>query len=248
MRAYVIPDVHGQMDELRRAHALIAVDRDRTGEDAPVIHLGDLVDRGPASADVVEYLRRGPIRGGAWVTLRGNHDFMFRLFLEDPKLRDPGLNPAYTWLHDRLGGRNTLASYGVDADPSREVADLWHEALARVPLAHRIFLDNLPLLHRTEQAVFVHAGIRPGIPLMAQSPQDLMWIRQGWLEDESDHGLLVVHGHTALEAPTHHGNRVNLDAGAGYGRPLAVAAIEGRDVWLLTEDGRAPLCPDKGTA
>lgn len=243
MRLYVIPDIHGRIDELRRVHALIAADRARTDEDAPVVHLGDLVDRGRASAEVIEYLRRGPARGGPWITVRGNHDFMFRLFLDDPRLRDPGLNPAYTWLHERLGGRETLASYGIDASPGRDLADLWAEARARVPLAHRVFLDNLPLLHRTEAAVFVHAGIRPGVPLIAQSPQDLMWIRRGWLDDASHQGPLVIHGHTVVDAPIHYGHRVNLDAGAGYGRPLAVAAVEGRDVWLLTEDGRVPLCP-----
>ncbi|TNC73336.1 metallophosphoesterase [Rubellimicrobium roseum] len=248
MRAYVLGDIHGQIDQLRRAHALIAADRARTGEDAPIIHLGDLTDRGPASRDVIDYLLAGPVAGGRWITIRGNHDFMFRLFLDDPTVQDPGLNPAYTWLHDRLGGRDTLRSYGVDVAEDRPVADLWAEAQGRVPLPHRVFLDNLPLLHRTESAVFVHAGIRPGVPLIAQEPTDLMWIRQGWLDDRSDHGPLVVHGHTALDAPVHYGNRVNLDAGAGYGRPLVPAVVEGRDVWLLTEEGRDPLLPDTAPA
>ena len=244
MRAYAIGDIHGQMDELRRVHALIAADRARTGEDAPVVHLGDLVDRGPESAGVIDYLCRGPAAGSApWITLRGNHDFMFRLFLDDPERRDPGLNPAYTWLHERLGGSTTLASYGVDAAPGRALPDLWAEARARVPEAHRVFLDNLPLLFRTEAAVFVHAGIRPGVPLVAQAPQDLMWIRKGWLEETGDHDLLVVHGHTVVDAPVHYGNRVNLDAGAAYGGPLAVALVDGREVWLLTEEGRVPLLP-----
>ena len=244
MRAYAIGDIHCQLDALRRVHALIAADRARTGEDAPVVHLGDLVDRGPESAGVIDYLRLGPVAGAApWITLRGNHDFMFRLFLDDPERRDPGLNPAYTWLHERLGGSTTLASYGVDAAAGRPLPDLWAEARVRVPEAHRIFLDNLPLLYRTEAAVFVHAGIRPGVPLVAQAPQDLMWIRKGWLDDTTDHGLLVVHGHTVVDAPVHYGNRVNLDAGAAYGGPLAVALVDGREVWLLTGDGRVPLLP-----
>ena len=243
MRTYVLGDIHGQIDQLRRAHALIAADRTTTGEDAPIVHLGDLTDRGPASAEVVEFLLRGPASGGPWITIRGNHDFMFRLFLDDPLAHDPGLNPAYTWLHERLGGRETLQSYGVDTSDDRAPADLWAEARARVPVGHRVFLDNLPLLHRTEQVVYVHAGIRPGVPLIAQAPTDLMWIRTGWLDDTSDHGLLVVHGHTALEEPFNYGNRVNLDAGAGYGRPLIPAVVEGRDVWLLTEEGRVPLRP-----
>nr|WP_245218736.1 metallophosphoesterase [Rubellimicrobium aerolatum] len=239
-------DIHGHPDALRRAHALIAADMARTGEPAPVVHLGDLTDRGPASREVMDYLIAGPKQGGPWIVLRGNHDFMFRLFLDDPTARDPGLNPAYTWLHDRLGGRETLASYGVDVSDHRSVAEVWAEARARVPLSHRVFLDNLPLLHRSEQAVFVHAGLRPGVPLIAQEPTDLMWIRDGWLDDPRDHGLLVVHGHTALDAPHHHGNRVNLDGGAGYGRPLVPAVVEGRDVWLLTPEGRVPLRPPEG--
>lgn len=243
MRRYAVGDIHGQFEELTRIHDWIAADRRRTGwTDAPVVHLGDLVDRGPESGAVVEYLRLGPAPGTApWVVLRGNHDYMFRLFLDDPALQDPGLNPSYTWLHDRLGGRETLASYGVDAHPDRPLPDLWAEARARVPETHRVFLDNLPLMHRSEAAVFVHAGIRPGVPLVAQAPQDLMWIRRGWLEERGDHGLLVVHGHTVVDRPTHYGNRVNLDSGAGYGARLEVAAIDGRDVWILTQDGRKPL-------
>lgn len=243
MRAYAVPDIHGYLDELRRVHRLIAADRARTGEDAPVIHLGDLVDRGPDSFGTIEYLRRGPVAGGPWITLRGNHDFMFRLFLEGHDQRDPGLNPAYTWLHGRLGGRETLRSYGIDAGDERDPSDLSAEARARVPEAHRVFLDNLPLLHRTEAAVFVHAGIRPGVPLVAQAPTDLMWIREDWLDAAYD-GPLVVHGHTVVDRPTHYGHRVNLDSGAGYGEPLAAAFVDGRDVWLLTEDGRVPLRPE----
>lgn len=243
MAVYAVGDIHGQADELRRVHALIAADRRRTGEDGPVLHLGDLVDRGPASAEVVDYLRRGPSSGAPWITLRGNHDLMFRLFLDDPELRDPGLDPAYTWLHDRLGGRETLASYGVAADGDRPLADLWAEARARVPGSHLVFLDNLPLLHRTGSAVFVHAGIRPGVPLIAQAPQDLVWIRKGWLDDDSHRGPLVVHGHTVVKRPTHLGHRLDLDTGAGYGAPLTVALVEGRDAWALTGDGRVPILP-----
>ena len=247
MAHYVVPDIHGQFDELRRVHALIAADRARTGEDGPVVHLGDLVDRGPDSAGVVDYLLRGP-KGGLppWITLRGNHDFMFRLFLKNPALRDPGLNPAYDWGHERLGGRATLRSYGVDAPDDRPLLDLGREARDLVPAAHRVFLDNLPLLHRTEWAVFVHAGIRPGVPLIAQEPTDLMWIRKGWLDagPGAMAGMpLVVHGHTVVDQPSHHGHRVNLDTGAGYGEPLIAAVVEGRDIWLLTEDGREPLLP-----
>jgi serine/threonine protein phosphatase 1 len=248
MRAYAIPDVHGHLDELLRVHRLIAADRVRHGwDDAPVIHMGDLVDRGPDSAGVIDFLLQGPVGGPRWITIRGNHDFLFRLFLADPSLSDPGLNPRYMWLDGPLGGRRTLDSYGVDADEDRPIAEIHAEAAAKVPGAHLAFIDGLPLMHSTGAAVFVHAGIRPGVPLVAQAPQDLMWIRKGWLDARPGTMMgapLVIHGHTVVDAPEHHGFRVNLDCGAGYGRPLVAAAVEGREVSLLTEDGRVPLRPD----
>lgn len=247
-RTYAIGDVHGQLDLLVAAHGLVAADRRRTGDDAaPVVHLGDVVDRGPESAETVEYLLLGPARGGPWVTLKGNHDHMFLLFLGSPRAHDPGLRRDYSWLHARLGGRATLRSYGVDAAEGRPDDELWREAQARVPARHRAFLDRLPLMRRADGAVFVHAGIRPGVPLDAQESKDLLWIRKGFLDDPRDHGVLVVHGHTVVDQPSHFGNRVDLDTGAAYGGPLTAAVVEGRDVWVLTEEGRIPLLPGAGT-
>lgn len=246
-RAYVIGDVHGQLALLVAAHERIAADRARHHDHAaPVIHLGDVVDRGPESAQVVEYLRMGPARGGPWITLKGNHDHMFALFLADPAAQDPGLRSDLGWLHGRLGGRQTLQSYGVDAGEGRPVPEVWREAQERVPAAHRAWLGARPLMHRAERAVFVHAGIRPGVPLDLQIPQDLMWIRAGFLTDRRDHGVLVVHGHTVVDEPTHFGNRVDLDTGAAYGGPLTVAVVEGREVSILGDEGRTPLLPPEG--
>lgn len=243
-RAYAIGDIHGHLDRLAAAHALIAADRRRTGDhDAPVIHLGDLVDRGPESAEVIEYLSAGPAAGGRWITLKGNHDYMFELFLRDPALRDPGLRAELTWLHPALGGQQTLASYGIAGADRRAPRDLAAEAAVRVPDRHRAFLAGLPLMHRLAEAVFVHAGIRPGVALDAQSPQDLMWIRKDFHLSTADHGALVVHGHTPVDRPTHYGNRLNLDTGAAYGGPVTVAMIEGRAAWELTPDGRVALPP-----
>jgi serine/threonine protein phosphatase 1 len=243
-RVYAIGDVHGRLDELIEAHRRIAADRRGTGDlDAPVVHLGDLVDRGPESAEVVEYLLMGLAAGEPWVTLRGNHDAMFLLFLGDAQARDPGLRSDLTWLDPRLGGRQTLASYGVDVSDRRAVQAIADEARARVPVGHQEFLEALPLFHETTDAIFVHAGLRPGVPLARQAPVDLTWIRRGFLDDRTDHGRLVVHGHTVVDLPEHHGNRVNIDTGAGYGRPLTAVVVEGRDVWVLTEAGRVPLRP-----
>jgi serine/threonine protein phosphatase 1 len=235
-RIYAIGDIHGQLDRLAACHRLIAADRDRTGDrSAPVVHLGDLVDRGPDSAGVIAFLMAGPPE---WRTILGNHDAMFLRWMADPHDSDPNLNPAYTWLHEKLGGTNTLDSYGVAEGPA-----MWDRARAQVPQAHLDWLAALPLTVETPDLLFVHAGIRPGVPLTAQDPQDLIWIRRPFLDDTRDHGRLIVHGHTPVGVPTHFGNRVDLDTGAGYGHDLTVAVFEGRDCALLSPFGRIALPP-----
>ncbi|MFN3646446.1 MAG: metallophosphoesterase [Gemmobacter sp.] len=244
MRAYAIGDIHGHLDLLQAAHERIAADRAATGDaTAPVIHIGDLVDRGPDSRGVIAYLMAGIAAGAPWVVLKGNHDRMFSYFLETPSRRDPKLRADLSWLHPRLGGGPTLTSYGVHAPADRPEAAVHADALAAVPQAHRDFLDGLPVLHRHGQAVFVHAGIRPGVALDAQTEDDLTWIRHDFLDDPRDHGLLVVHGHTAVDRATHYGNRLNIDSSAAYGGPVSAVVIEGRDVWLLGAAGREPLRP-----
>lgn len=244
MRSYAIGDIHGQLGLLKAAHERIARDRAAVGDaEAPVVHLGDLVDRGPDSAGVVEHLRQGVEAGAPWLVLKGNHDRLFTHFLADPAWQDPRLRSELAWLHPRLGGAATLASYGVRSPGDRPLAPVHAEAVAAVPAAHRAFLETRPVWLRRGEAVFVHAGILPGVAMEAQAEDDLVWIRQGFLEDPRDHGFLVVHGHTALDAPQHYGNRVNLDSSAGYGGPLSAVAIEGRRVFLLTEAGRVALTP-----
>ncbi|MFN4157688.1 MAG: metallophosphoesterase family protein [Gemmobacter sp.] len=242
MQTYAIGDIHGHLDLLRRAHDLIAADQARHGA-AQVVHLGDLVDRGPDSRGVVDYLAEGIGGGQDWIVLKGNHDRMFTLYLEDAPRHDPGLRPDLSWLHPRLGGATTLASYGVANPGDRPLAPVHAEARAAVPQAHLAFLDGLPTSHLRGEVLFVHAGIRPGIPLADQTEDDLLWIRGNFLEDPRDHGPLVVHGHTALDVPTHYGNRVNLDSSAAYGGTLTAAVFEGRDVFVLTPKGRVPLRP-----
>ncbi len=244
MRSYAIGDIHGHIDLLLRAHDLIAEDRRHTGDmDAPVIHLGDYVDRGPDCRAVVDHLLQGTQAGQNWVTLKGNHDRMFTRFLNDPMEREEGLRPDLAWLHPRLGGAATLASYGVRNAADRPLAPVHAEAVEAVPQSHRDFLQSRPTWLQRGEVVYVHAGIRPGIPMPRQVETDLVWIRAGFLDDPRDHGFLVVHGHTALDVPTHYGNRLNIDSSAAYGGPLTAVVIEGRDVWLLTDQGRRPLHP-----
>jgi serine/threonine protein phosphatase 1 len=209
-----------------------------------VVHVGDLVDRGPDARGVIQYLIDGARRGENWVVLLGNHDRMFLDFLSGG---DAGSSwDGADWLRPSLGGATTLASYGVAPPEGRSVAEIRAEALARVPEAHRVFLAGLRLWYRAGEAVFVHAGIRPGVPLEAQDEEDLVWIRAPFLFDPSDHGALIVHGHTPVEEATHYGNRLNIDTGAGFGRALSAVAVEGWRAWLLTPEGRIELEPVAG--
>lgn len=242
MRSYAIGDIHGHLDLLLVAQALVAADRARVGDTtAPLVHVGDLVDRGPDSRGVVEHLMAGQERGEPWVVLKGNHDRMFTLYLDG--LPDPRLRPDLSWLHPRLGGAVTLESYGLHAPGDRPLAPVLNEARAAVPDAHARWLRALPCLFTQGEAIFAHAGIRPGVELQDQVEDDLCWIRDAFLNDSRDHGGLVVHGHTAIDRATHYGNRLNIDSSAAYGGPVTAVVIEGRDAWHLTDQGRVALVP-----
>ena len=245
MHTYAIGDIHGHLDLLQRAHALALQDQALFGP-APIVHIGDLVDRGPASRDVIDYLGQGIAAGKDWLVIKGNHDRMFAQFLDDPTWHDPGLRPDMSYLHPRIGGASTLASYGVKNAADRPVAKVHAEAVAAVPAAHRAFLRGLPTSVQRGDACFVHAGIRPGVALTDQVEDDLVWIRAPFLEDTRDHGPLIVHGHTAIDRATHFGNLLNLDSGAAYGGPLSCVVLDGRTAHLLTEAGRQMLNPVGG--
>jgi serine/threonine protein phosphatase 1 len=177
-------------------------------EDARFILLGDYVDRGPDSRRVVEFLiRRQSDRGRRVICLRGNHEAML-VSAADKQRSDSDL---MKWWGN--GGKQTLESYGID-DPS----DL--------PAEHLSWMQQLPLVHRDRHRLFVHAGIRPGIPLALQSEEDLLWIREPFLSSADNHGALIVHGHTPVRSrqPDARANRLNLDTGACFGGPLTAAA------------------------
>lgn len=244
MRIYAIGDIHGQLGMLRTAHARIAEDRARVEDPAaPVVHLGDLVDRGPDSSGVIDYLLDGLDAGNRWIVLSGNHDQMFLDHLDAAQGNASGANGGLSWLDARIGGRETLASYGIGTGFLTGRGKVMRETQEKVPEDHHRFLRRLPLWHETRELLFVHAGIRPGLPLSEQSPQDLVWIRGEFLNDTRVHPWLIVHGHTPIDTATHYGNRVNLDTGAGYGAPLTAAVFEGRNAWVLSDHGRVPLTP-----
>jgi serine/threonine protein phosphatase 1 len=208
-----------------------------------VVHVGDLVDRGPDSAGVIRYLRNGLGGGAPWIILKGNHDRLFARFVTNPDWIDPALRADFTWLHDLIGGKETLRSYGVSDTALNCLEDAQSAARDLVDPTDLAFLEALPLHYAKCHALFIHAGLRPGTPLEYQVEQDLLWIRDPFLLDHRDHGALVVHGHTAIARPIHYRNRLNIDSRAGYGGPLTTVVIEGRDVWSLTESGRVPILP-----
>lgn len=238
---HAIGDIHGQLELLEAALALIEKDG---GPGAQILFVGDLVDRGPQSAEVLDRLIDGIAAGRPWTVLKGNHDRMFQRFLRRGELHDDNIKSGLSWLNDRLGGAATLASYGVADAAERPLEEVLEEAREKVPAAHLRFIDGLPLLHETDELFFCHAGIRPGVPLDSQAEDDLLWIRHDFLTDTTPHPKLIVHGHTPVEAPLHHGNHLNIDCGAGYGTPIVPVVLEGRDaVWSLHDDGRERLSP-----
>ncbi len=233
---YAVGDIHGYIDSLHSALRLIEKDG---GPEAPIVFLGDYTDRGPDSRAVVDFLMNGVQAGRNWMVLRGNHDRMFCRYVTDGTEHDDRILSGKGWLHPNLGGPTTLQSYGV----SPKGDNLLERAQSAVPQEHIDFLRSRPLWLETEDKIFVHAGIRPDVPMKDQTEDDLIWIRDGFLDHEEHHGKMVVHGHTALKYPKHFGNRIDLDGGAGYGRPLIPAVFEGTDCFLLTEGGREPLVP-----
>ena len=210
---YAIGDIHGHMAELDRVLTLIEEDG---GPDAQVVFLGDYTDRGPDSRAVLDTLVEAKAQGRNWTFLKGNHDRMFEWFMEVPPRHDPYMMVSLYWLHDRLGGDATLASYGIEVHPERREKDVHADALDAVPQAHIDFLKDLSLSYETDDLFFVHAGIRPGVPLDRQSEEDMLWIRQEFHNYRRPHPKLIVHGHTPVRDATHYGNRVNIDTAAGY--------------------------------
>ncbi|KZX99564.1 MAG: metallophosphoesterase family protein [Sulfitobacter sp.] len=237
---YAIGDIHGYAAELERVLTLIEEDG---GPDARIVFLGDYTDRGPDSKAVIDRLAQGKAEGRNWTFLMGNHDRMFSWFMEDFPRHDPLLLVELNWLNPRLGGDTTLGSYGVPVSGRDRMSEVHEKAREAVPQAHVDFLKTLALSHQTPDHFFAHAGIRPGVPLDDQTENDLLWIRREFHEYTAPHPKLVVHGHTPVDSAMHYGNRVNLDTGAGYGKPLCAAVFEGEDVWVLTQQGRNRLRP-----
>jgi serine/threonine protein phosphatase 1 len=226
-RVYAVGDIHGRADLLSEMLELIMADTARRPRSAvTVLFLGDYIDRGPDSRQVIEML----IRFGETqqtICLMGNHEDAMLRFLADP------LDGAQ-WRG--FGGLETLMSYGVEIDELRlgHGFGLARKAfLAAMPDRHKEFFLSLKFCERIGGYYFCHAGVRPGVALEAQDPQDLIWIRDEFLYWPKDFGLTIVHGHTPVPHPELHDNRVNVDTGAFATGRLTCAVIEANEIGFL---------------
>jgi serine/threonine protein phosphatase 1 len=220
-RVYAIGDIHGCRDKLIALHGLIAADLlARPTGSAVLVHLGDYIDQGPDSAGVVALLAaEPPIADVHVVNLLGDHERMLLDALDGDRAA------ATDWLW--AGGKEALASWGLAPDLPREA---WEAAL---PAAHVAWLRSLTLTHQEGNYLFVHAGIRPGLPLGDQSRDDLTTMRHPFLSTEQPFGVIVVHGHSSSPSVPIASNRIGLDTGAGIGGRLTCAVLEDDLVGLL---------------
>ncbi|WP_041864773.1 metallophosphoesterase family protein [Sphingomonas sp. MM-1] len=227
-RVCAIGDIHGCLDMF--GHLLERIDEDlamRGGGATEVVILGDFIDRGPDSAALVELLRAFDADSGVTV-LMGNHEAMAVDALRG------GDEAMALWLGN--GGGETLESWDVppavlDAGDVEAIA-----AAARdiVPDDAIAWLEALPHYKIVGDYLFVHAGVRPGVPIADQDPRDLLWIRDEFLDSKADHGHFVIHGHSATEQVQERRNRIGIDTGAYWTGRLTALCLEGTDRWLIS--------------
>lgn len=232
-RLYAIGDIHGRDDLLAALLGRIEEDDARRGPAKRIlVFLGDLIDRGPSSRQVVERLRTYRPSGTRIVFLAGNHEEVLLRILggEGDLVSD--------WL--RFGGAECLRSYGVDPDALRKMdaASAVAAISTAIPKAHVEFVRSFDDTFRAGDYLFVHAGVRPGIPLIEQAPSDLRWIREPFLSDSSEHGFTVVHGHTIRKEVEERLNRIGIDTGAYRYGVLTALALEGSERWYVQANDR----------
>lgn len=234
-RAYAVGDVHGCLHLLEDLLARIEADlAARPVGEAYLVFVGDLIDRGPDSRGVIERLRTYRRPGVKPIFLMGNHEeYLIRILSGETER-------LASWL--TYGGRECVESYGLDPDKLLMLPD--GEAVMRmrkaIPEDHRVFLRSFADTFRFGDYLFVHAGIRPGLPLEDQSREDLRWIREPFLDDSGEHGFLVVHGHTIVPEVEERSNRIGIDTGAYRSGVLTALVVDGRERrYLATEKARA---------
>ncbi|MBV8687585.1 MAG: serine/threonine protein phosphatase [Alphaproteobacteria bacterium] len=229
-RAYGIGDIHGRLDLLETLLARIEADiASRPRRRTYIVFLGDLIDRGPDSSGVIERLRQWRPRHARPIFLGGNHEEVLLRVVVGGDAR-----VLADWL--KFGGAECLQSYGLDPDALRRMEDEAAIAAVRaaVPRAHVEFLEGFADTFRFGDYLFVHAGIRPGVAVEEQERQDLRWIREPFLSDAKEHGMVVVHGHTIVDAVEERANRIAIDTGAYRTGILTAIGLEEEQRWFLS--------------
>jgi serine/threonine protein phosphatase 1 len=225
---YAVGDIHGRYDLLQDLLAQIAADaQGKTGQKV-LIFLGDYVDRGLQSKEVIDCLAALDWPGWQIVALRGNHDQTMLDFLSDP-----GIYRAWR----DFGAAETLLSYGVAPprfDDDKAFAAARDELAAKCPARHVKFLGALEYSHTVGDYMFVHAGVRPGVALDRQVAEDLLWIREEFLLSNRRLDKMIVHGHTPAERPIRRANRIGIDTGAYATSRLTAVALAGKECRFLT--------------
>ena len=201
-KIFAIGDIHGSFDQLQALMKKIPIDLARD----TLLFIGDYIDRGPASIEVVDYLIDLKSRFPEIVFLKGNHEDMLEKYLDG--------TDRFTYLLN--GGQNTLDGY-LSRNLQSERYPIPHE--------HLEFFRALKLYYETEAYIFVHAGLRPKMPLESQEPEDLLWIRDKFIYSKYDFGKTVVFGHTPLEKPLVENNKIGIDTGAVYGNALTCVQL-----------------------
>lgn len=229
---YAVGDIHGRYDLMQSLLEKIWADAEvQASPQNILIFLGDYVDRGPASKQVVDYLIQLSRPGWEIVKLIGNHEYSMLEYLKNPEI-------YASWR--AYGGAETLLSYGVKPplfSDAKEIGRAHQDFVAKFPREHFVFLSGLPYSHEVGDYFFVHAGVRPGIPLKEQVAEDLMWIRDDFLVCDQYFGKVIVHGHTPAEKPIARSNRIGVDTGAyATGQLTAVKLFEDRYTFLTTSD------------
>jgi serine/threonine protein phosphatase 1 len=230
IRVYVVGDVHGRLGLLRQLEQMVADDHYGRGDScrAWIVYLGDYVDRGAESSQVLQHLIMGPPEGFQAIHLMGNHDLWLREFLDDP---------AYGPSWYKHGGDATLLSYGVRIDPTKAEEERFVEAQVamrlRVPEQHRRFLRGLELGFSIGDYFMVHAGVMPTKPLDQQSVEDLLWVREPFLSHPGELPKVVIHGHTVETHPTERRHRIGIDTGACWTGKLSAVGLEEDQRWYL---------------
>jgi serine/threonine protein phosphatase 1 len=227
IRIYALGDIHGRSDLLKKMFTVIDADIARNPVGRPIeVFLGDYIDRGPDSAHTLDLLIERSLHHET-VCLKGNHEAYFLEVLRDPtKLED--------WR--QFGGLQTLMSYGIQptlSPDAGEQADLISALTEVIPRDHLSFLRGLKSSFVCGDFFFVHAGVRPGIPLGEQQENDLLWIRNEFLDSDENFGKFIVHGHTPVPEPDIRSNRINIDTGAYATGNLTLLTIQGSSMLAL---------------